>query len=84
MVMTYFIEPQDELAAQVLPILQAIQKDRGPETMVSPRGEIITTGQDEYMVVYCISILDEDFHPCAYEWGYVPVWQWLEGYFSDH
>lgn len=82
--MTYFIEPQDELAAQVLPVLQQIQEDHGPETMVSPRGEIITTGQDEYVVVYSVSVLDEDFHPSMYEWGYVPVWAWLEEYFCDH
>lgn len=84
--MTYFIEPQDELAAQVLPVLQKIQQDHGPETMVSPRGEIIFNEANEvdYCVVYCVSTFGEDFHPCAYEWGYVPVWTWLEEYFSDH
>lgn len=82
--MTYFIEPQDKLAAQVLPVLQQIQEDHGPETMVSPRGEIITIGNNEYAVVYSVSVLDEDFHPSKYEWGYVPVWAWLEDYFCDH
>lgn len=81
--MTFFIEPCDELAPQVVQALQQIQQDQGPSTLVSPRCEIITTGQDKYVVVCSVSTLEREAD-AGYEWGYVPVWQWLEGYFSDH
>ena len=84
--MTYFIEPQDALAPEVLPVLQAIQKTQGPETMVSPRGQAIFNEYYECDCheVYCVATLEnaDDMGVC--EWDYVPVWMWLEGYFSDH
>lgn len=84
--MTYFIEPQDELATLVLPILQQIQKDHGPETRVSPRGQTVFNEYFEcdYSEVYCVAHLENADDMGVHEWGYVPVWQWLEDYFSDH
>ena len=84
--MTYFIEPQDELAVQVLPILQALQETHGPETMVSPRGQSLFNEyyQYDHAVIHCVAFLENADDMGVHEWGYVPVWQWLEEYFCDH
>ena len=83
--MAYFIEPNDELAPQVVQAIQKIQNDRGPETMISPRGKTILNkdGEADYAVVCCVATLEAD-DMGIYEWGYVPVWVWLEEYFCDH
>ena len=49
--MPFLIEPQDELAPQVVQTLLKIQQDQGPSTLVSPRGEVTATGE----VVCCVS-----------------------------
>lgn len=77
--MPFLIEPQDELALQVLPVLLKIQQDHGPETLVSPRGEVSTTGE----VVHSVSTA-VDRSEVKYEAGYIPVWMWLEAFFCDH